>query len=289
MDVIVYTNGEQYYYDSNLRKIISRGNLEEMFGQKDANIKVVDMSLYKEQSRSYQNDPDYPVFEQDLYVPYNPLEVEKANDRIFTSDGAVKGGGMDSNFEFDYEKVRYVWPQRDIVLNEVLRELYKDGVPVNNRIVDIDFSLNIKEDTDFPTIEVMDNDKSFSHLVRIAKGKYNFHVRFTPNLLGNKHNYNSEGAIKRCNDMKVTCSRDKYQTLVKSWSDRSKVFSLAFNDDLQIDFVTVINTTNSLNNTPGSSRISSSSRHLSEKSLDFDDMLDYVNTYSNNTRVGRRR
>ena len=288
MDITVYTNGEQYYYDPDLKKIITKGNLKAMFDQKGAVVKIIDMSLYREQHRGYIEDPDNPVFEQKLFIPYNPEMTERVEGRIFSSDGAVMGGGIDSNFEFEFEKVRYSWPLRDRVLNDALRDLYAHGNHIDP-IKDIHFAIDVHEDMDLPTIQVSDDDKEFIHLVRIAKGRYDFRVRYAPNMLGNKHNYDSEGAIKRCNDMRIICSRDNYFRYVKDWSDVAKVFTLGFNDDLQIDFITVINTTSSLNNVPGNSRIASSSRHLTDKHIEFDDMLDYVNTYSNNTRVGRRR
>lgn len=288
MDVItVYTNGEQYYYDSDLKKIISKGNLRALMEQKDVSFNVIDMSLYKELSRTYQIDSNNPVYEQSLFIPYNPLGKEEINNRIFSSDGAVLGGGMDSSYQFEFEKVRYSWPERDEYLNRIMNDLYMDSNP--NKVVDFNYVINLPYDTDFPTIEVADEEKAFSHLVRLKKGTYKFHVRVTPNMLGNKHNYDSEGAIRRCNDLKIVCSRENYMNKIKDWKNLPKVFTLGFNDELQMDFVTVINTTNTLNNTPGNSRISSSSRHLTERNIDFDDVLDYVNTYSNNTRVGRRR
>lgn len=286
MDIVVYTNGEQYYYDSGLRKIISKGNLKKLFNQKDANINVIDMSLYKEQTKSFSDEINDYVFKNRLFIPYNPLKVERANDRIFMSDGAVTAGGVDFKFKFGYEKINYAWPERDNILNEKLSELYLEGVPTEV-VKDDYFIIDLLEDTDFPTIEVQNEDKVFSHLVRLSKGKYKFHVRFTPNKLGNKHNYNSEGAIKRCNDLSILCSRDEYSKYIDSWTDAETVFTYGFNDIFQIDFVTTINTNNDINRS--GSIISSSTKHIDNNSIDFDNIIDYAYTYSNNTRVGRKR
>ena len=287
MDITVYTNGEQYYYDSDLKRIITKGNLRSLMEQEGVNFKVVDMSLYREQKVNYQEDSNNPYYEQNLFIPYNTSEVESINNRVFSSDGAVIGGGQDSSYQFEFEKVRYAWPKRDDYLNNLMLDLYRADQP--NSVADVNFVINLPEDTDFPTIEVNDSEKAFSHLVRLKKGTYKFHVRYTPNMLGNKHNYDSEGAIRSCNDLKMVCSREQYMEKVKDWKNLSKVFTLGFNDELQVDFVTVINTKNSLNNNPGNSRIASTSRHLNSRNIEFDDVLDYVNTYSNNTRAGRRR
>jgi len=286
MDIVVYTNGEQYYYDCGLRRIISKGNLKKLFNKNGVNIKVIDMSLYKEQNKIFSDEINDYVFKNRLFIPYNPLKVEKASDRIFMSDGAVTARGVDFKYKFGYEKVNYVWPERDNLLNEKLSELYLEGVPTEV-IKDDGFVIDLLEDTDFPTIKVQNEDKEFSHLVRLSKGKYKFHVRFTPNKLGNKHNYDSEGAIKRCNDLSILCSRDEYNKYIDSWTDAETVFTYGFDDKFQIDFVTVINTNNDIDRR--GSTISSSTQHLDDNYIDFDNIIDYAYTYSNNTRVGRKR